>query len=112
MLRYTMEGNPNNPSVVAHFSAYTIPGIYQLAEPQGKRDILTVNATRAECNFTKLDNWALEARLKPLPLLVEEEASFGQTNQNQVTPSKELASLFLLAVVGLLAIENVYANRL
>jgi hypothetical protein len=73
---------------------------------------LTVNATRAESNFTKLDNSALEARLQPLPLWVEEEATFGQTDRNQATPSKELASLFLLAVVGLLAIENVYANRL
>jgi hypothetical protein len=44
--------------------------------------------------------------------LVEEEATFGQTDQNPAALSKELASLFLLAVVGLLAIENVYANRL
>ncbi|WP_089720528.1 BatA domain-containing protein [Candidatus Entotheonella palauensis] len=111
LLRYVQASEPDNTQVVAHFSAYTVPGIYQLSGPQGK-DILTVNATRAESNLTKLDNPALEARLQPLPLVVEEEATFGQANRNLATPSKELASLFLLAVVGLLAIENVYANRL
>jgi hypothetical protein len=98
--------------VVAHFSAYTIPGIYQISGPRGYKDILTVNATRAESNLTKLDNPALESRLQPLPLLLEEEATFGQIDLNQAALSKELASLFLLAVVGLLAIENVYGNRL
>ncbi len=116
LLRYTAEGGPDNasskPNIVAHFSDYTVPGTYQVLGPQGHQDLLTVNATRAESNLTKLDNPALEARLQPLPLLVEEEATFGQTDRNQATPSKELASLFLLAVVGLLAIENVYANRL
>jgi hypothetical protein len=102
----------DKPEVVAHFSAYTIPGIYHLSGPNGHQDILSVNATRAESNLTKLDNPALESRLRPLPLLVEEEATFGQTDLNQATLSKELASVFLLAVVGLLAIENVYANRL
>ncbi len=111
-LRYVTAGDPDQPNVVAHFSDYTVPGIYQVSGPQGHRDLLTVNATRAESNFTKLDNPALEARLQPLPLLVEEEATFGQADRNPATPSKELASLFLLAVVGLLAIENVYANRL
>jgi len=108
----SLDKSPDKPKVVAHFSAYTIPGIYQLSGPRGHQDILTVNATRAESNLTKLDNPALESRLRPLPLLVEEEATFGQINLNQATLSKELASVFLLAVVGLLAIENVYANRL
>ena len=98
--------------VAAQFSDYTVPGVYRISEPQGRQDILTVNATRGESNLTKLDNPALEARLQPLPLWIEDEATFGQTNRNQAAPSKELASLFLLAVVGLLAIENVYANRL
>jgi hypothetical protein len=108
LVRYVTEGD----KVVAHFSAYTIPGIYHLSEPRGHQDILTVNATRAESNLTKLDNPALESRLQPLPLLMEEEATFGQTDLNQAALSRELASVFLLAVVGLLAIENVYANRL
>jgi hypothetical protein len=112
LLRYAAEGDPDNPNVVAHFSAYTVPGIYQISGPQDRQDLLAVNATRAESNLTKLDNSALEARLQPLPLWVEEEATFGQTDRNPATPSKELASFFLLAVVGLLAIENVYANRL
>ncbi len=111
-LRYAAEGDPDAPSIVAHFADYTVPGVYQLTGAQGKPDLMTVNATRAESNFTKLDNPALEARLQPLPLLVEDEATFGQIDRNQVTPSRELASLFLVAVVGLLAIENVYANRL
>lgn len=111
-LRYAAEGDPDAPSIVAHFADYTVPGVYQLTGAQGNPDLLTVNATRAESNFTKLDNPALEARLQPLPLLLEDEATFGQIDRNQVTPSRELASLFLVAVVGLLAIENVYANRL
>jgi hypothetical protein len=116
LVRYVTEGgpdtSPDKPKVVAHFSAYTIPGIYQISGPRGYKDILTVNATRAESNLTKLDNPALESRLQPLPLLLEEEATFGQIDLNQAALSKELASLFLLAVVGLLAIENVYGNRL
>lgn len=96
---------------VAQFSDYTVPGMYQIEGPEDK-DILTVNATRAESNLTKLDTPDLQARLQPLPLLLEEEATFGQTDADQALPSKELASLFLLAVVGILAIENVYANRL
>lgn len=111
-LRYTTEGDSDKPNVVARFSDYTVPGTYQISGPQGKRDFLTVNATRAESNLTKLDNPSLEARLQPLPLLVEDEATFGQADRNQATPFRELASLFLVAVVGLLAIENVYANRL
>ena len=111
-LRYAVEAGADPPDVVAHFSAYTVPGVYRISEPHGRQDILTVNATRSESNLTKHDNAALEARLQPLPLWIENEATFGQTNRNQAAPSKELASLFLLAVVGLLAIENVYANRL
>ena len=112
LLRYVTAGDPDKPNTVAHFSDYTVPGIYQVSGPRGHQDLLTVNATRAESNFTKLDTPALEARLQPLPLLVEEEATFGQTDQNPAALTKELASFFLLAVVGLLAIENVYANRL
>ncbi len=107
LVRYTEEAT----QVVARFSDYTIPGIYQIEGPEDK-DILTVNATRAESNLTKLDTPDLQARLQPLPLLLEEEATFGQADTDQALPSKELASLFLLAVVGILAIENVYANRL
>ncbi len=107
LVRYIEE----NAQVVARFSDYTIPGIYQLDGPEAK-DILTVNATRSESNLTKLDSPDLEARLQPLTLLLEEEATFGQANADQALPSKELAGLFLLAVVGILAIENVYANRL
>ena len=112
LLRYAAEGGSDRPNIVAHFSAYTVPGIYQISGSRSQRDFLTVNATRAESNLTKLDNPALETRLQPLPLIIEEEATFGQTDRNQAAASKELASLFLLAVVGLLAIENVYANRL
>ncbi len=107
LLRYTEEGT----QVVARFSDYTVPGVYQIEGPEAQ-DILTVNATRAESNLTKLENPDLQARLQPLPLLLEEEATFGQADADQALPSKELASLFLLAVVGILAIENVYANRL
>jgi hypothetical protein len=62
--------------------------------------------------LTKLYNPARESRLQPLPLLLEVEATFGKIYLNQAALSKQLASLFLLAVVGLLAIENVYGNRL
>lgn len=107
LVRYAQE----ETQAVARFSDYTIPGVYQIDGPEEK-DMLTVNATRAESNLTKLDNPDLQARLQPLPLLLEKEATFGQTDADQALPSKELASLFLLAVVGILAIENVYANRL
>ena len=107
LARYTSEAS----DVVAHFAEYTIPGIYQFTVPQGN-DLLTVNATRAESNFTKLQSDDLQTRLQPLRIVVEEEETFGQATAAHTLPSKELAGMLLLAVVGLLMTENVCANRL
>ena len=74
--------------------------------------MLTVNATRAESNFTKLQSDDLQTRLQPLHIVVEEEETFGQATAKHALPSKELAGMLLLAVVGLLMTENVCANRL
>jgi hypothetical protein len=107
LARYALE----SADVVAHFSEYTIPGIYHVTAPQGD-DVLTVNATRAESNFAKLQSDDLHTRLQPLHIVVEEEETFGQATANHRLPSKELAGLLLLAVMGLLMTENVCANRL
>ncbi len=107
LVRYRSEAT----GVVAQFAEYTVPGIYNLTTPRGA-DILTVNATRAESNFSKLQRDDLQARLEPLRLMLEEEAAFGQASTDATLPSKELATILLVAVVGLLAVENVYANRL
>jgi hypothetical protein len=107
LTRYVSEAS----TVVAHFDEYTIPGIYHSTVPPGN-DVLTVNATRAESNFTKLQSDDLQTRWQPLRIVVEEEETFGQAAANHSLPSKELAGMLLLAVVGLLMTENVCANRL
>jgi hypothetical protein len=107
LVRYAAEAS----DVVVPFAEYTIPGIYHLTGPQGN-DMLTVNATRAESNFTKLQSDDLQTRLQPLRIVVEEEETFGQATAKHALPSKELAGMLLLAVVGLLMTENVCANRL
>jgi hypothetical protein len=107
LVRYTTDAQ----EVRAVFDAYTIPGIYHLTTPQGA-DVMSVNATRTESNFTKLQREDLQTRLQPLSLVLEEEATFGQAGNEPMLPAKELASMLLLAVIGLLAVESVYANRL
>jgi hypothetical protein len=106
-VRYTTEA----AAVQAVFDRYTVAGIYQLTTPQGA-DILSANATRAESNFTKLQREDLQARLQPLTVVLEEEATVGRADSGGRLPTKELASVLLLAVVGLLAAESLYANRL
>ena len=109
-VRYVSDNTEAATSVIAQFDAYTVPGIYNLVTPQGP-DVLSANATRAESNFVKLQSDDLQARLHPLQIVVEEE-TVEQATTNAPFASKELAGMLLLAVVGLLAVENVCANRL
>ena len=112
LTRYSADSTPDDATPAsAQFHDYTVPGIYQVTTPQGN-DVITVNATRAESNFSKLQLDDLQTRLQPLGLVLEEEATVGQTKSASALPSKELAGILLLAVAGLLAVENVYANRL
>jgi hypothetical protein len=105
-VRYTA----NATEVVAHFADYTVPGLYQLETPNGP-DFLAVNATRAESNFAKLQRDDLLTQWRPLQLRLDEEASLGQDAADTLGPSQELAGMLILALAGILAIENVCANR-
>jgi hypothetical protein len=95
---------------VARFAAYTVPGLYRVTTPGGP-DLLAVNATRAESNFEKLQIADLQTRFRPLPLVVEEEKTLGQAAAGSPTPIWELSGIFMLALVAVLVVENVCANR-
>jgi hypothetical protein len=75
-------------------------------------DFLAVNGTRAESNFEKIQTAEIQTRLRPLSVVLEEEESLGQAASDSVLPTRELASLVLLTLVVVLAVENVCANRL
>src|SRR5439155_2213648 len=96
---------------VAPYTSYTVPGIYRLATP-ASTDFLAVNGTRAESNFEKIQATELQTRLRPLSVVLEEEETRGQAAAGSALPAKELASLILLTLVVVLAVENVCANRL
>jgi Aerotolerance regulator N-terminal/von Willebrand factor type A domain len=104
--RYTAEGT----QVVAHFAEYTLPGIYRLGTPSGP-DLLAVNATRAESNFEKLQNADLRTRFQPLQLLLAEAEQLEQSDLGNLLPFKELSAIFMIALVAVLMVENVCANR-
>jgi hypothetical protein len=106
-LRYTADGS----AVTARFSEHTGPGIYHLRTPRGP-DYVAVNATRAESHFEKLQLDDVQARFQPLAVTLEEEADSGTTMAGSMSPSFELAGILLLALAGVLAVENVCANRL
>jgi hypothetical protein len=106
-LRYTREG----AQTVASFRQLTIPGVYRLTTPGGA-DLMAVNGTRAESNFDKLSLADVQARFRPLPITLEEEEAVGHTPGEQAFPTQELAGMFLLALVAVLMVENVCANRL
>jgi len=107
LARYTREGT----LTVASYASYTVPGIYRLATPAGT-DFLVVNGTRAESNFEKIQAEDLQARWHPLSVVIEEEEALGQAAAGSALPTRELASLVLLTLVVVLAVENVCANRL
>lgn len=107
LARYTRDGT----QTLASYAAYTTPGIYRLVTPTGL-DFLAVNGTRAESNFEKIQAIDLQARLRPLSVIVEEEEHLGQSTADSALPTRELASLVLLTLVAVLAVENVCANRL
>jgi hypothetical protein len=96
--------------VVARFSEYTIPGIYRLATPAGL-DLLAVNGTRAESDFEKLQIADVRTRLQPLLVLFEEEETLGKAAVGDSHRLQELSALFMIALVAVLIVENVCANR-
>ncbi|GIX48361.1 MAG: hypothetical protein KatS3mg131_2572 [Candidatus Tectimicrobiota bacterium] len=104
--RFRREGEQS----VAEFAAYSVPGLYRLQTPEGP-DLLPVNATRRESRFEKLQADDLQTRWRPLPVVLEDEAAFGRT-AHQTLPAKELAGLLLVVLVAVLAVENVWSNRL
>ena len=67
---------------------------------------------RAESNFEKIQAAEIQTRLRPLAVALEEEEAMGQAATGSALPAKELASLILLTLVVVLAVENVCANRL
>ncbi len=106
LARYTAD----DTRITALYSAYTVPGIYRLTTPAGA-DFLSVNGTRAESNFEKIPLADLQTRWRPLTVRIDEEETFGQTTGDTAEPSRELASVMLLALGLVLAVESVYANR-
>ena len=78
----------------------------------GGDDVVTVNGTRAESNFDKLSLADVQARFRPLAIALQEEETVGQTPGDQTLPTQELAGMLLLALVAVLMVENVCANRL
>jgi hypothetical protein len=100
----------DSTQVVARFADYTVPGLYQATTPSGP-DLLAVNATRVESNFEKLQAADLQTRFHPLQLMVEEENMLGQTITGSPLPIRELSGIFMLALVAVLIVENVCANR-
>jgi hypothetical protein len=107
LTHYTREG----AMTVASYTSYTVPGIYRLTTPASS-DFLAVNGTRAESNFEKIQAAEIQTRLRPLAVALEEEETMGQAATGSALPAKELASLLLLTLVVVLAVENVCANRL
>ena len=107
LTHYTRQG----ALTVASYMSYTVPGIYRLATPASS-DFLAVNGTRAESNFEKIQAAEIQTRLRPLAVVLEEEEAMGQAAAGSALPTKELASLILLTLVVVLAVENVCANRL
>jgi hypothetical protein len=106
-VRYTTDGS----AVTARFSKHTGAGIYHVRAPRGT-DYVAVNATRTESHFEKLQRDDLQARFQPRAITLEEEADFGTTAVDSAVPAFELAGVLLLALAGVLAVENICANRL
>lgn len=104
--RYVAE----DTQVRAQFADYTVPGLYRVTTPSGP-DLLAVNATRAESNFEKLQLADLRARVEPLTVFVDEEQTVGQAAASSRLPMRELSGMFMLALVAVLMVENVCANR-
>lgn len=107
LARYSQEGGQS----VASYSAYTVPGIYRLATP-GEMDFLAVNGTRAESHFEKIQLPDLQTRWRPLSITMEEEETFGQATAHTALPTRELGNVALLALLVVLAVESLYANRI
>ena len=98
--------------IEAPVTEYTVPGIYRL-NAGADTDYLAVNATRAESDFTKLQQPDLQARWQPLSVILEEEAALGeQADDGTALPGREIAGILLLSLVAVLMVENVCANRL
>ncbi len=97
--------------IEAPVAEYTVPGIYRLSS-SADTDYLAVNATRAESDFTKLQQADLQARWQPLSVILEEEAALGQQADGTALPGREIAGILLLSLVAVLMVENVCANRL
>lgn len=106
-IRYARDG----AQTVAQFTQFTMPGVYRLTTPSNA-DFVAVNGTRAESNFDKLHMGDVQARFRPLPIMLEEEEMVGQTPGDQAFPTQELAGMLLVALVAVLMVENVCANRL
>jgi hypothetical protein len=105
--RYVAEGD----DVVAHVTEYTVPGIYRLTTANGA-DFLAVNATRAESDFAKLHQTDLAARFHPLSLVMEDEATLGQSSAARQRSMWDVSGLLLFVFIAALIAENVCANRL
>ena len=97
--------------IEAPVTEYTVPGIYRLSTI-ADTDYLAVNATRAESDFTKLQQADLQARWQSLSVILEEEAALGQQADGTALPGREIAGILLLSLVAVLMVENVCANRL
>ena len=97
--------------VAAPVTEFTVPGIYRLSA-SADTDYLAVNATRAESDFTKLQQPDLQARWQPLSVMLEEEAALGEQADDATLPGREIAGILLLSLVAVLMVENVCANRL
>lgn len=97
--------------IEAPVTEYTVPGIYRL-NAGADTDYLAVNATRAESDFTKLQQPDLQARWQPLSVILEEEAALGEQADGTALPGREMAGILLLSLVAVLMVENVCANRL
>ena len=106
LTRYVTEGT----QTIARFADYSVPGLYRVTTPSGP-DLLAVNATRAESNFEKLQNTDLQTRFHPLTLVIEDEKTLGRADVGSQLPIREFSALFMLALVAVLVVENVYANR-
>jgi uncharacterized membrane protein len=105
-IRYVAEKG----QTVGRFEHYSVPGIYQVTTPAGM-DVLAVNATRAESRFEKLRDSDLQTRFRPLPLVIEDDKTFAQTNAGGRPPVSELSAMFMLLLVAVLLVENAYSNR-
>ena len=97
--------------IEAPVTQYTVPGIYRLSA-NADTDYLAVNATRAESDFTKLQQPDLQTRWQPLSVVLEEEAALGEQADGGPLPGREIAGILLLSLVAVLMVENVCANRL